>query len=271
MVGCDVTNDRQAKAGPTGVATTRAIDSVEPFEDAVEVATGNSDAFVGHFQLDEAIRPTRRNGDHPTRVAVLHRVVDQVAHSRHHLQAIAFHRFGGDELHHQSNADRLSDQSVSGDGLADHRRDIDHFAITWPTELDPGQLEQVVDGARSPMGFLHHLEREVAIHSDVVVVGQRLGKECQCSHWRLQLVADVGHEVGAHGVDPGTIAEVIDHHQGPTIGQRDAPNQQHLLRRPEQGQPLLPGLARDGSGQEPFDRFLDQQFDMATDGRSSRS
>ncbi len=42
------------------------------------------------------------------------------------------------------------------------------------------------------------------------LVDQRLGQHGQRADRRLQLVADVGDEVGAHGVDPAPLADVLD-------------------------------------------------------------
>ena len=57
--------------------------------------------------------------------------------------------------------------------------------------------------------------RQSRDHLGVVVVGQRLGEHGDRADRRLQLVADVGDEVGAHGVEPRSLADVVDGHDAP--------------------------------------------------------
>ena len=82
---------------------------------------------------------------------------------------------------------------------------------------------------------------------------------------RLQLVTDVGHEVRTNRVESSAVAEVVDDCQRTAVHQRDATDQQHPLRRPEQHQSLLAGLTGDGSCQKALDSLLHQHVDVAAD------
>ncbi len=42
-----MSDDRQAEAGAAGVAAAGAVDAIEPFEDPVDVTSGNPDTGVG--------------------------------------------------------------------------------------------------------------------------------------------------------------------------------------------------------------------------------
>jgi hypothetical protein len=79
-----------------------------------------------------------------------------------------------------------------------------------PTELDACQLHQVVDRARHALRLVDHLARQAAHDLRLLAVGERLGEHGQRPDRSLQLMADVGHEVGAHGVQPGALADVVD-------------------------------------------------------------
>ena len=88
--------------------------------------------------------------------------------------------------------------------------DVDDVADRLLAELDPRQLEQVVDRARHAVRLVDHALGDAVHDAEVVLVGQRLGEHGQRPDGRLQLVADVGDEVGAHGVDPPPLADVLD-------------------------------------------------------------
>ena len=63
---------------------------------------------------------------------------------------------------------------------------------------------------------------------------------------RLQLVADVGDEVGAHRVEPGPLAEVVDGRQRSAVGERHRAHLQHPLGGPNSFNRSSDQLAGDG-------------------------
>lgn len=54
MVEADVLDDRQAKSGATGLARSRRINTVEPFEDSIEFLGGDTDTLVGYRDIHDA-------------------------------------------------------------------------------------------------------------------------------------------------------------------------------------------------------------------------
>ena len=123
------------------------------------------------------------------------------------------------------------------DGAVDDVADGDGVADRLLAELDPGQLEQVVDRAGDPVRLVDHPRRPSRWTTPgSVLVDQRLGEHGQRPDGRLQLVADVGDEVGAHGVDAPTLALVLDRRHRATARQRargdgDAPGRPVELER----------------------------------------
>ena len=77
-------------------------------------------------------------------------------------------------------------------------------------ELDPRQLHQIVDRAGGAVRLLEHPVGDPPDRRRVVLVDQRLGEHRQRADGRLELVADVGDEVGADRVDPAPLADVLD-------------------------------------------------------------
>ena len=58
--------------------------------------------------------------------------------------------------------------------------------------------------------LLEHPVGDPADRRRVVLIGERLGEHGERADGCLQLVADVGDEVGADGVDPPALADVLD-------------------------------------------------------------
>ena len=234
MIVGDVTDDGEAEAGTTGVAAAGPIDAIEPLEDAIEVAGGDADAPIGDVDRDAVVAP---DGGHPhlaAGLAVLDGVVDEVADGRDQLASVAEHT----EAHRLVDVD--ADVALLGagqrpdGGVADDHRDVDRIAHGAAAEFDARQLEQIVDRRRGTVCLVDHLVRETLDHLGVVLVGQRLGQYRQCAHRCLQLVADVGDEVGTYRIESSSLADVVDGDQHTAVGQGDGAHEDGLLRRSEQ-------------------------------------
>src|SRR5262245_23111589 len=75
----DVLDDRQAEPGPTGLARTGTVHSVEALEDPGKVPVRDPQPGVGDLQDDLAFGAGQLDADLPTRPRVADRVVDEVA------------------------------------------------------------------------------------------------------------------------------------------------------------------------------------------------
>ena len=77
--------------------------------------------------------------------------------------------------------------------------------------LQPGQLEQLADQPAEPGALVLHPPGEPADRLRVVGrVQHRLGQQGQRADRRLQLVADVGDEVAADGLQPVRLGDVVE-------------------------------------------------------------
>ena len=104
----------------------------------------------------------------------------------------------------------LGEGSRSIDRTRHDVHDLDGVANGLLSQLDARELHQVVDRPGDPMRFGDHPFRHSAHDVRVALVGQRLGEHSEGADRRLQLVADVGDEVGAHSVDSPAFADVLD-------------------------------------------------------------
>ena len=59
----DVADDRQPEPGAAGVAAAGAVDPVEAFEDALEVAGRDADAVIAHDERDAVVDDARADLD----------------------------------------------------------------------------------------------------------------------------------------------------------------------------------------------------------------
>ena len=94
------------------------------------------------------------------------------------------------------------------------------------------------------MGFVDHPRRQAPVHFGVVAVDQRLGQQRQRTDRRLQLVADVGHEVGAHRIEARPLAEIVDGGERSAVAEGHRPHQQHPHRRTEEASTAPPPARR---------------------------
>ena len=102
-----------------------------------------------------------------------------------------------------------------------------------------------------------------AVHdAEIVLVGHRLGEHGQRPDRRLQLVADVGDEVGPHGVDAPPLADVLDRRHGAAAVQRRCRDDDGDPRRAVQLERLAALLTVAGLRQQALDGVVDEQPDV---------
>ena len=105
----------------------------------------------------------------------------------------------------------LGGRADAVDGLGDDQRGRgDRLADGRLLGLDAAELEQVVDGAADPDRLVQHPLGQAAGDRGVVLAEQRLGQQAERPDRRLQLVADVGHEVAADRLEPAALGDVVD-------------------------------------------------------------
>src|SRR6187401_386656 len=132
MVGGDVAHDRQPEPGAARVTAPGLVDAVEPLEDPVDVAGGDADALVGDHDLDPTLGDARAHLDHTTVLAVLHRILHEVADRRHELALVGAHPDGlrWVDGHHLHAASGVGDPATSDRGLDDAGQVDDLVALT---------------------------------------------------------------------------------------------------------------------------------------------
>jgi hypothetical protein len=263
-----VTHDRQPETGAAGVPAAGLVDAVEALEDPIVVAGGDPDPVVGDHQLGHGALHPHADLHRRARLAVLHRVLDQVAERRHELAPVARHAHPDRHVERGDvDAADVGERTDPLDRLPDHVLDVDQVADRFLTQLDPGELHEVVDRVGHSMRLLHHppgdAADDVGIHVLVGGVGKRLGEHGEGAHRRLQLVADVGDEVGPHGVDPAPLADILDRDHRPAAGQRGRPNDDGDARRAVEvdGLSLLAALER--TGEQALDGVIDEEAGVA--------
>ena len=89
-----------------------------------------------------------------------------------------------------------------------------HRHLQRVVALEARQLDDLLDQPGEPVALVQHPAGE-ALHGLGVVGGlvDRLGQQPDGAHGGLQLVAHVGHEVAAHGLDPTLAGAVLDQRQ----------------------------------------------------------
>ena len=170
-------------------------------------------------------------------VGVGDRVLEQGVHGRDELAPVAHdgHRRGGlvqDDL----------DAALVGrgphplDGVGHDEVDQHRLARRGLLGLDARQVEQVVDDPADPERLVVDAAGEALGHLGVGLRDERLGEQAQRAHRRLELVADVGHEVAPDLLEPAALRDVLDQRDHPerpaAVVDLAGPHLQRAPRRP---------------------------------------
>ena len=122
-------------------------------------------------------------------------------------------------------------------GLPGDGGEVDDLVQRLAPELDPRQLQELVDDAGEAVGLADQLGREAGDDLRLVLVGQRLGQQRDGADRRLQLVADVGDEIRPHRVQADPLAGVLDGAHGPDLPAVHADHRTAHQQRPA-GRPV---------------------------------
>jgi hypothetical protein len=98
-------------------------------------------------------------------------------------------------------------------GLGDDQADRHEVLAVLRPRLDARELQEVFDDAAHAMSLGVHALVESVGDVRIVLVEQRLRKQRQRSHGRLELVADVRDEVRARCFEAMLLGDVLDHRQ----------------------------------------------------------
>ena len=214
-------HDRQAEAGAAGLAAAALVDAVEALEDAFVVLGRDADTVVGNHQLDpRALDRTRTWTVEPESLYLT------TFSTRLPNADTSWRRSPSTCTPAGARAPRWRRAGVGQ--LArpfDGTLDASDTSTTSRTGSSPSSIRD--SSRRSSMmptavRFVDHAAGDPVDDAEVVLVGHRLGEQGQRPDGRLQLVADVGHEVGAHRIDPAAFADVLDRRHRPTALERAA-------------------------------------------------
>ena len=206
----------------------------------------DADAVVAHRACSTCRRPTTAltTNDLTTGLAVLHGVVDRGCSPPR--------RAGGDRRapstpgRGSSTSSRMlrcsAAASDSDDGAPDARRATRHRLADRRGHrarcVTARAGRRSTPAARWASSTILSARRRIDL--GVVLVDERLGEHGQRTDRRLQLVADVGDEVGAHGVEAGALADVVDDRPARRRRARGmASHRKHPRRRTEQARSPL--------------------------------
>ena len=211
--GGDVLDDREAQAGAAGRAVASGVDAVEALEDAVELVGRDADALVGDADVDDVVarraprrprssprgsrrrrwRPGCRRPRRPARGCRAPRGRARRCAPARCSRALASVRF--------SSMARATILSTS----------TGHRLVQRVVALQAGELDDLLHQSREPVALGVHPCGE-ALHGLGVVGGVDHGVRQQLdgADRRLQLVADVGHEVTADRLDASLAGAVLD-------------------------------------------------------------
>ncbi len=137
------------------------------------------------------------------------------------------------------------------DGVGHDQVDQDGLAGRCLLGLDARQVEQVVDDAADPEGLVVDAPGQALRHFGIGLGDERLGQQPEGAHGRLELVADVGHEIAADLLEPAPLRDVLDERdhaqRSPAVVDLAGPHLQGPSRRSVEieralGRALVPGV-----------------------------
>ena len=153
--------------------------------------------IVVHRDLDRSRDLVRRNGDRGSVGGVLDRVLDQIDQHLRDLDVVEAQQrqigFDGDGQRVTSGARRKARSHVD-DELVDI---VPVLLRPQRASLDPGEIEQIADHEREPIGLFIDRLQEVPPRLRIPldrVVEERGGRGLDRGEWRAQIVRDGGEE-----------------------------------------------------------------------------
>ena len=168
---------------------------------------------VGDHQLDPRPLDADAHLHDGARLAVLDGVLDEVAERRHELAAVAEHARRPSGTSSTVDVDRAAPRRA-GAARSTAPSTTSATSTTSRTGSSPSSMRDSSSRSSIVRGdavrLVDHPLGDAVDDVEVVLVGERLGEHGERADRRLQLVADVGDEVGAHGVDAAPLADVLD-------------------------------------------------------------
>ncbi len=136
--------------------------------------------------------------------------------------------------------------------------------------LDLGEREEVIDRSSHPKRLGEHPLGEALGHARIVLRQERLRQQPERTDRRLELVADVGHEVAPHRLEPAPVRDVVDRdehteahparRQGDRAEHERAPRRAEQVHGPLQVRRRVGGVGRGrGPGRQLADRLFHQR------------
>ncbi len=210
-----VLDDREAEPRAARAARTRLVGAVEALEDPLLVALGDSDAAIGHGDLDDVVDGLDTHPDVRSLRRVRHGVGDQVAHRFAEHLGVAAHIQSPISAADDLDAGRARLDRVSFGRRRDDLVDGDLALVgELVGGLQPGEVHDARSELREAGRFGTEARSEVA-HLVGVVRGRldRFGEQADRAHRRLQLVARVRDEVAPHLLHALPLGDVAQHEQ----------------------------------------------------------
>ena len=164
-------------------------------------------------------------------------VLEQGVHRRDELAPVSHHGHGGRGLVQDDLDPTLVRRGPDTlDGVGHDEVDQDGFARWRLLGLDARQIQQVVDDATHPEGLVVDAPGQALGHLGIGLGDESLGQQSERAHGRLELVADVGHEVAADLLEPAPFRDVLnegdDAQRPPAVVDLAGPHLQRAPRRP---------------------------------------
>ena len=208
VVGGDVAHDRQPETGAAGLAAAGPVDPVEALEDPLEVAGRDADAVVARPSSRPSrrpvsardLRPRRRRREYFTALSSRLQSADTSwRRSPHHREPPA-------ASSHDARSRCRAARRARGPARPPRRSPTVDAARARCTASpsssirDSSSRSSIVRASRSASSTIRSARRSTTSGSSSSTSVS--ASSAQRADRRLQLVADVGDEVGAHGVEP---------------------------------------------------------------------